>query len=68
MGAHHAHHVDAGTRLRRPVKAVLIYHHSDTERQREVAAALDSLVQAERQKATDKPDDQASGTERARDT
>lgn len=29
-------------------KAALIYRHSDTERQREVASGLDSLVQAER--------------------
>lgn len=48
-------------------KAALIYQHSDTERQREVATGLDSLVQAERRKAAAKPDDQASGTERARD-
>ncbi|MFJ8696381.1 tyrosine-type recombinase/integrase [Streptomyces roseolilacinus] len=40
-------------------KAALIYQHSDHERQREVAAGLDRLVQREREKA--------SGTQRARD-
>ncbi|ALC21929.1 phage integrase [Streptomyces pristinaespiralis ATCC 25486] len=48
-------------------KAALIYQHSDTERQREVAAGLDSLMQAERRKAAAKADDQASATERARE-
>ncbi|MFD5895932.1 hypothetical protein [Streptomyces sp. NPDC060366] len=48
-------------------KAALIYQHSDPERQREVASGLDSLVQAERRKAAAKADEQASGTERARD-
>nr|WP_023587871.1 hypothetical protein [Streptomyces thermolilacinus] len=41
-------------------KAALIYQHSDHERQREVAAGLDRLVQSEREKA--------SGTQRARET
>ncbi len=40
-------------------KAALIYQHSDHERQREVAAGLDRLVQTERERA--------SGTQRARD-
>ncbi|MFE6025795.1 hypothetical protein [Streptomyces niveus] len=48
-------------------KAALISQHSDTERQREVASRLDSLVQAERRKAAAKANEQASGTERARD-
>ncbi|MGW2512389.1 tyrosine-type recombinase/integrase [Streptomyces scopuliridis] len=49
-------------------KAALIYQHSDRERQRVVAAGLDKMVEAERKKGTGKQDDQASGTERARDT
>ncbi|MFK4224741.1 tyrosine-type recombinase/integrase [Streptomyces sp. NPDC019890] len=48
-------------------KAALIYQHSDRERQREVAAGLDRMVQAERKKAAAQLDDQASGTQRARD-
>ncbi|MFJ2173952.1 tyrosine recombinase XerC [Streptomyces sp. NPDC087851] len=48
-------------------KAALIYQHSDHERQRVVAAGLDKMVEAERKKGTAKPDDQASGTERARE-
>jgi integrase len=47
-------------------KAALIYQHSDLERQREVAAGLDRMVQAERQKAAAKPDEEVSGTQRAR--
>ncbi|MFI1047228.1 integrase [Streptomyces griseoruber] len=49
-------------------RAARIYQHSDSERQREVASGLDSLMQAERWKAAAKADEQASGTERARDT
>lgn len=49
-------------------RAARIYQHSDSERQREVASGLDSLMQAERRKAAAKADEQASGTERARDT
>ncbi|MFE6187195.1 tyrosine-type recombinase/integrase [Streptomyces sp. NPDC056465] len=45
-------------------RAALIYQHSDLERQREVAAGLDQLVRARREAA----DDQASGTDMARDT
>ncbi|MFJ6853701.1 tyrosine-type recombinase/integrase [Streptomyces sp. NPDC091271] len=45
-------------------RAALIYQHSDLERQREVAAGLDHLVRARREEA----DDQASGTDMARDT
>ncbi|MFE3599001.1 tyrosine recombinase XerC [Streptomyces sp. NPDC059142] len=48
-------------------KAALIYQHSDHERQRVVAAGLDKMVEAERKKGTGKPDDQASGTGRARE-
>lgn len=48
-------------------RAALIYQHSDLERQREVAGGIDALVRAEREKAADVPDEQASGTERARD-
>jgi hypothetical protein len=44
-------------------KAALIYQHSDLERQKEVAAGLDQLVRTQRKK----PDDQASGTDLARD-
>ncbi|MFF3904387.1 tyrosine-type recombinase/integrase [[Kitasatospora] papulosa] len=45
-------------------RAALIYQHSDLERQREVAAGLDQLVRARREEA----DDQASGTDMARET
>ncbi|MET7785104.1 tyrosine-type recombinase/integrase [Streptomyces sp900116325] len=45
-------------------RAALIYQHSDLDRQREVAAGLDQLVRARREAA----DDQASGTDMARDT
>ncbi|MEU9009462.1 tyrosine-type recombinase/integrase [Streptomyces sp. NPDC048479] len=44
-------------------RAALIYQHSDLERQKEVAAGLDQLVRAQRKDA----DDQASGTDLARD-
>lgn len=44
-------------------KAALIYQHSDLERQKDVAAGLDQLVRAQRKAA----DDQASGTDLARD-
>ncbi|MFI1394240.1 tyrosine-type recombinase/integrase [Streptomyces sp. NPDC020681] len=44
-------------------RAALIYQHSDLERQKEVAAGLDQLVRGQRKK----PDDQASGTDLARD-
>ncbi len=46
-------------------KAAMIYQHSNLERQREVAAGIDGRVRAERKKAAEKPDDQASGTQRA---
>ncbi|MEJ8636297.1 site-specific integrase [Streptomyces sp. MS2.AVA.5] len=48
-------------------RAALIYQHSNLERQREVADGIDACVQAEREKAGSVPDDQASGTQRARD-
>ncbi|MFI6289561.1 tyrosine-type recombinase/integrase [Streptomyces sp. NPDC051018] len=49
-------------------KAALIYQHSDTERQREVAAGLDDMVSAARARAAGRvPVERASGTERARD-
>ncbi|WP_354387235.1 hypothetical protein [Streptomyces atratus] len=48
---------------RHPGRAALIYQHSDLERQREVAAGLDQLVRARREAV----DDQASGTDMARD-
>lgn len=35
-------------------KAALIYQHSDHERQKEVAAGLDGMVQAARQKAAER--------------
>lgn len=44
-------------------RAALIYQHSDVERQREVAAGLDRLVRQRRNAV----DDQASGTDVARD-
>ncbi|MEV4679851.1 tyrosine-type recombinase/integrase [Streptomyces kurssanovii] len=44
-------------------RAALIYQHSDVERQREVAAGLDRLVRQRRHAV----DDQASGTDVARD-
>lgn len=36
-------------------KAALIYQHSDTERQKEVAEGLDALVRAAREKTAEKP-------------
>ncbi|MER5814158.1 tyrosine-type recombinase/integrase [Streptomyces californicus] len=45
-------------------RAALIYQHSDTDRQREVAAGLDQLVRARRTAAESQP----SGTDVARDT
>jgi len=55
-------------------KAALIYQHSDDDRQQEVAAGLDATVRKARQEAAavpddppDKPDDQRSGTNLARD-
>lgn len=47
--------------------SALIYQHSNLERQREVAGGIDARVRAERGKAADVPDEQPSGTERARD-
>nr|WP_329905891.1 integrase [Streptomyces sp. BE282] len=44
-------------------RAALIYQHSDTDWQREVAAGLDQLVRARRTAA----ESQASGTDVARD-
>ncbi|GAA3488578.1 tyrosine-type recombinase/integrase [Streptomyces cremeus] len=49
-------------------KAAMIYQHSDTERQREVAKKLDKTIRKARKKAAKKRDDQSSGTDRARDT
>ncbi|WSA78069.1 site-specific integrase [Streptomyces sp. NBC_01799] len=48
-------------------RAALIYQHSNLERQREVANGIDARVRAEREKAAIVPDDQGSGTQRARD-
>ncbi|MDX2731504.1 tyrosine recombinase XerC [Streptomyces sp. PA03-2a] len=48
-------------------RAALIYQHSNLERQREVAHGIDARVRAEREKAAIVPDEQPSGTERARD-
>lgn len=48
-------------------RAALIYQHSNLERQREVADGIDARVRAEREKAAGMPNDQASGTERARE-
>jgi hypothetical protein len=48
-------------------RAALIYQQSNLERQREVADGIDARVRAEREKADSVPDDQASGTERARE-
>lgn len=48
-------------------RAAPIYQHSNLERQREVADGIDARVRAEREKADSVPDDQASGTERARE-
>ncbi|MFB8105235.1 tyrosine-type recombinase/integrase [Streptomyces sp. NPDC056007] len=45
-------------------RAALIYQHSDTDRQREVAAGLDQLVRTRRTAA----ESQTSGTDVARDT
>lgn len=59
---------DTMVRVGESTEKALIYEHSGTERQREVASGLDSLMQAERRKAAAKADEQASGTERARDT
>ncbi|GAA1105107.1 tyrosine-type recombinase/integrase [Streptomyces javensis] len=51
-------------------RAALIYQHSTLERQKEVAAGIDARVAADRQAAkaaAEKRDDQASGTDLARD-
>ncbi|GLV80054.1 tyrosine-type recombinase/integrase [Streptomyces hygroscopicus] len=51
-------------------RAALIYQHSTLERQKEVAAGIDARVAADRQaakEAAEKRDDQASGTDLARD-
>ncbi len=48
-------------------KAALIYQRSNRERQKEVAEGIDARVRAERKKSEDRSNDQASGTERARD-
>ncbi len=55
-------------------KAALIYQHSEDDRQQEVAAGLDETVRKARREAaavpeqgTADPDDQASGTNLARD-
>ncbi len=46
-------------------RAALIYQHSTLERQKEIAAALDARVRADR-KSIDGHDDGSSGTQRAR--
>lgn len=58
-------------------KAALIYQHSDDDRQQEVATGLDATVRRAREQAQEAvpapepqardPDDQASGTNPARD-
>ncbi|WP_445515563.1 tyrosine-type recombinase/integrase [Streptomyces sp. NEAU-174] len=55
---------------RSSTRAALIYQHSTLERQKEVAAGIDARVAADRQaakEAAEKGDDQASGTDLARD-
>ncbi|GAA3733896.1 hypothetical protein GCM10023082_34030 [Streptomyces tremellae] len=47
-------------------RAALMYQHSDEERQQEVAAGLDELVQRQRKAAREKPDGQPD-TDLARD-
>lgn len=47
-------------------RAALIYQHSDDDRQREVADALNELVRSERTKAAGKGVEDASGTDLAR--
>jgi len=47
-------------------KAALIYQHSDSERQKEVAAGLDRMVQAARAKPASGPEENQSGTDLAR--
>ncbi|CAM5681908.1 hypothetical protein SMICM304S_05188 [Streptomyces microflavus] len=49
-------------------RAALIYQHSDTERQKEVADGIDAHVRAARLRAQEEQAQQRSGTERARDT
>lgn len=48
-------------------RAALIYQHSDTERQKEVADGIDAHVRAARLRAQEEQAKQRSGTERARD-
>ncbi|GAB7075006.1 tyrosine-type recombinase/integrase [Streptomyces sp. JCM 18897] len=48
-------------------RAALIYQHSDTERQKEVADGIDAHVRAARLRAQEEQAEQRSGTERARD-
>ncbi|WP_406343710.1 tyrosine-type recombinase/integrase [Streptomyces sp. NBC_00648] len=48
-------------------RAALIYQHSTLERQREVAAGMDARIRAERAKAADTSDDQASGADLVQD-
>lgn len=48
-------------------RAALIYQHSTIERQKEVAAGIDARVRADRQKAAEQGDTEASGTDLARD-
>ncbi|MER7720130.1 hypothetical protein ABTX99_24865 [Streptomyces flaveolus] len=45
----------------------MIYQHSDEERQREAAGMLDRSVRKARGGVARKPDDQATGTDVARD-
>lgn len=47
-------------------RAALIYEHSTLERQKEIAAALDARVRADR-KSIGGHDDASSGTQRARE-
>ncbi|MFZ3595566.1 tyrosine-type recombinase/integrase [Streptomyces sp. BH104] len=48
-------------------KAAMIYQHSEEARQQEVAGMLDRSVRRARKAVARKPDDQASGTDVARD-
>lgn len=48
-------------------RAALVCQHSSLERQRQVTDGIDARVQTEPEKAGHVPDDQPSGTQRARD-
>lgn len=50
-------------------RAALIYQHSTSEQQKEVAAALDArIIRAERAAATPRGEKRASGTDLARES